>query len=308
MRWTMGRRSDNVEDRRGIGAAAAADRRAAASAASSSCSWPSTSASIPASCSRVAASPLRRRRRRQRPARGADDEIKQFVVGRARRHRGHLDASCSAGSDRDYQRADAGALLRRGPVGLRHRPAPPSGRSTAPPTSKRLYRPVLLPTTSSDRFGAPGDFAQAYVIAHEVGHHVQNLLGISGHGADDPRPQRRRREANALSVRIELQADCFAGVWAHHATATRQSSSRATSRKRSTPPPPSATTACRSSAEGRVVPESFTHGTSAQRVHGSAAASTPAKSASATPSPPAARNSSSPPVRRDARCRRGSDA
>ncbi len=69
--------------------------------------------------------------------------------------------------------------------------------------------------------GAPGDFAQAYVIAHEVGHHVQNLLGISAK-MDQMRGRASQSELNALNVRMALQADCFAGVWANHAQAARQ--------------------------------------------------------------------------------------
>ena len=71
------------------------------------------------------------------------------------------------------------------------------------------------------QLGAPGDFAQAYVIAHEVGHHVQNLLGITGK-VDQMRGRISQADSNALSVRLELQADCFAGVWANHAQNARQ--------------------------------------------------------------------------------------
>ena len=91
------------------------------------------------------------------------------------------------------------------------------------------------------QLGAPGDFALAYVIAHEVGHHVQNLLGIN----DQVMAQRGRMsetEFNQLMVRMELQADFLAGVWAHYARQTRLSSSRATSKRGSTPPARSATT------------------------------------------------------------------
>src|SRR5262245_55729466 len=89
------------------------------------------------------------------------------------------------------------------------------------PGDQKVYLDLSFFRDLSDRFGAPGDFAQAYVIAHEVGHHVQALLGIS------ERVQRARerggeREANALSVRLELQADCLAGLWAHHAQRARQ--------------------------------------------------------------------------------------
>ena len=86
-----------------------------------------------------------------------------------------------------------------------------------PRRREALYRPVVLPTTCRRAFGAPGDFAQAYVIAHEVGHHVQKLTGdLAGleaaRGGSSTRPT-----STAISVRMELQADCYAGVWAHHA-------------------------------------------------------------------------------------------
>ena len=105
-----------------------------------------------------------------------------------------------------------------------------SGRSTARPTRRSTSTSASIDELRA-RFGAPGDFAQAYVIAHEVGHHVQNLLGIVGK-VDATRSARRRGQANALSVRLELQADCFAGVWAHHAQRRARSSRPATSRRR----------------------------------------------------------------------------
>ena len=111
------------------------------------------------------------------------------------------------------------------------------------------------------RFKAPGDFAQAYVIAHEVGHHVQSLLGISEKVAAS-RQRGDRTVANALSVRQELQADCFAGVWAHHANRTRQVLEQGDLEE--------ALGAAAAIGDdrltgGRVSPESFTHGTSQQR-------------------------------------------
>lgn len=85
------------------------------------------------------------------------------------------------------------------------------------PLDSEVYLDLSFFQELDQRFGAPGDFAQAYVIAHEVGHHVQNLLGISDkvHRAEEN--ARSQEEVNALSVRLELQADCFAGVWAKHA-------------------------------------------------------------------------------------------
>ena len=115
------------------------------------------------------------------------------------------------------------------------------------------------------RFRAPGDFAQAYVIAHEIGHHVQNLLGISG---EVHRMKQRvgQAEANALSVRLELQADCLAGVWANRAQRGRNIIREAGDVEEAL----NAASAIgddtlQRQSRGTVVPESFTHGTSAQR-------------------------------------------
>ena len=85
------------------------------------------------------------------------------------------------------------------------------------PADGKLYLDLDFLSEMDRRLGAPGDFAQAYVIAHEVGHHVQNLLGISDAVRQAQRQQSSQREVNALSVRLELQADCLAGVWGHHA-------------------------------------------------------------------------------------------
>jgi predicted metalloprotease len=89
------------------------------------------------------------------------------------------------------------------------------------PADEKVYIDLEFYETLKTRFGAPGDFAQAYLIAHEVGHHVQNLLGISAM-MDRMLGRISQSELNALSVRMELQADCFAGVWAKHAQAARQ--------------------------------------------------------------------------------------
>ena len=112
--------------------------------------------------------------------------------------------------------------------------------------------------------GAPGDFAQAYVIAHEVGHHVQNLLGISAK-MQQMRGRVSQTEYNALSVRLELQADCLAGVWAHHAQSARQILEQGDVEEAMNAAAKIGDDALQRSAGGAVVPESFTHGTSAQR-------------------------------------------
>ncbi|HEY7363069.1 MAG TPA: neutral zinc metallopeptidase [Methylomirabilota bacterium] len=133
------------------------------------------------------------------------------------------------------------------------------------PADHKLYLDLDFFRALRDRFGAPGDFAQAYVIAHEVGHHVQTLLGIS-----EAVMARRQRvdsaTANALSVRQELQADCYAGVWAHHAHRTRQVLEAGDLEEALAAAAAIGDDRLQGQARGRVAPESFTHGTSAQRV------------------------------------------
>jgi predicted metalloprotease len=130
------------------------------------------------------------------------------------------------------------------------------------PGDEKVYLDLGFFTELKRRLGAPGDFAQAYVIAHEIGHHVQKLLGVEG------RVQRLRqqnpREANPLSVRLELEADCFAGVWAHSTEQRRivnQTDVNAAMRAAGAV----GDDRLQRMGRGYVNPESFTHGTSAQR-------------------------------------------
>ena len=130
------------------------------------------------------------------------------------------------------------------------------------PRDHKVYIDLSFYNDLRNKLGAPGDFAQAYVIAHEIGHHVQNLIGIAS-AIQAKRARLSRAAGNRLSVRMELQADCFAGVWAAHnksildrgdieeALNAANSIGDDTLQRRSS---------------GRVVPDSFTHGTSAQRV------------------------------------------
>jgi predicted metalloprotease len=113
-----------------------------------------------------------------------------------------------------------------------------------------------------ERFRAPGDFAQAYVIAHEVGHHVQNLLGLTSRVSQ---MQQRSSEAqsNQLSVRLELQADCFAGVWGHHTQIELEEGDVEEGLRAAAA---IGDDRLQSRSQGQVVPESFTHGSSEQRV------------------------------------------
>ena len=132
------------------------------------------------------------------------------------------------------------------------------------PGDQKVYIDLDFYKTLKDRLGAPGDFAQAYVIAHEVGHHVQNLLGISAK-MDQMRGRVSQAEFNALSVRLELQADCFAGVWANHAHAARQLLEQGDVEEAMNAAAKIGDDALQRAGGGAVVPDSFTHGTSAQR-------------------------------------------
>ena len=131
------------------------------------------------------------------------------------------------------------------------------------PGDHKVYLDLTFFRELDQRFGAPGDFAQAYVVAHEVGHHVQTLLGLSSR-VNQMRSRASETQANALSVRQELQADCYAGIWGHHAA------------KRDWLDPGDVEEGLRAAAaigddrlqkqgQGYVAPESFTHGSSAQR-------------------------------------------
>ena len=132
------------------------------------------------------------------------------------------------------------------------------------PADRQVFLDLSFFRELDQQFGAPGDFAQAYVVAHEVGHHVQNLLGVSTQ-VTQMQQRASEVEANALSVRLELQADCFAGVWGNHASSSdlldqgdaeeglRAAAAIGDDR-------------LQRQSRGAVVPESFTHGSSEQRV------------------------------------------
>jgi uncharacterized protein len=135
------------------------------------------------------------------------------------------------------------------------------------PADSHVYLDMAFFDTMAKRLGAPGQFAQAYVIAHEVGHHVQNQLGIA-EKVDTMRRRASEAQANALSVRVELQADCFAGIW------TQKSQGQANGWRLESGDIETALNAAsqigddnlQRKSRGQVVPESFTHGSSAQRV------------------------------------------
>ena len=138
-----------------------------------------------------------------------------------------------------------------------------AGSATGPfycPGDNKLYLDLSFFRALRDRFRAPGDFAQAYVIAHEVGHHVQFLLGLFNEG------RASRGASNDVSVRRELQADCFAGIWAHHADASRHILEAGDVEEALGAAAAVGDDRLQRQAGGRVAPETFTHGSSEQRV------------------------------------------
>ena len=132
------------------------------------------------------------------------------------------------------------------------------------PADRKVYIDLGFYETMKRQLGAPGDFAQAYVVAHEVGHHVQNLMGLTGK-VDSMRGRISEREQNALSVRLELQADCFAGIWAHHNQKSKAILEAGDIEEAMTAAAAIGDDALQRKSQGVVVPDSFTHGTSEQR-------------------------------------------
>jgi predicted metalloprotease len=132
------------------------------------------------------------------------------------------------------------------------------------PADQKIYIDLTFFRALSERFNAPGDFAAAYVLAHEVGHHVQNQLGVMAK-VDELRARMTPQQSNALSVRVELQADCYAGIWAHHAQRSRQVLEQGDLEEALRAAAAVGDDTLQTAARGRVVPESFTHGTAEQR-------------------------------------------
>lgn len=133
------------------------------------------------------------------------------------------------------------------------------------PGDRKVYIDLAFYDTLRTQLGAPGDFAQAYVIAHEVGHHVQNLLGVTAK-VDAQRGKISEQRMNALSVRLELQADCLSGVWAHQAQRQRQNLEPGDIEEALNAASKIGDDALQQPSSGTVRPETFTHGSSAQRV------------------------------------------
>ncbi len=134
------------------------------------------------------------------------------------------------------------------------------------PGDQKVYIDLDFYDVLRTRLGAPGDFAQAYVIAHEIGHHVQNLMGTSAK-LDAMRARLSQTQYNAMNVRLELQADCYAGVWANHAQRARQIIEAGDVDEALNAASQIGDDTLQRNASGHVSPESFTHGTSQQRTH-----------------------------------------
>jgi len=143
-----------------------------------------------------------------------------------------------------------------------------AGSATGPfycPGDDKVYIDLAFYQQLRQQFGAPGDFAQAYVIAHEIGHHVQNQLGVSGQ-VHQMQQRVSEEEANQLSVMLELQADFYAGLWAHHAQKMRQILEPGDLEEALNAAGAIGDDRLQMQGQGYVVPDSFTHGTSEQRI------------------------------------------
>lgn len=132
------------------------------------------------------------------------------------------------------------------------------------PGDERVYIDLGFYDTLKSKLGAPGDFAQAYVVAHEVGHHVQKLMGLT-QKVDEMRGRVSEGQGNALSVRLELQADCFAGLWTHHSQRGQGWLDKSDIDEALNAAAQIGDDTLQRRSQGHVVPESFTHGSSAQR-------------------------------------------
>ncbi len=255
MRWRSGRRSSNVEDRRGrgIGGRVAAGGGLATLVVIAVALLTGTD---PGDVADLVAGPQMSVEGPAGPP-PADDEQAQFVsvvlADTEETWRGLMPGLGLPGTD-------AGAVQPSAP-----RAAPPP-RPWGPSTARSTARSTSTWSRDLDqRFGAPGDFARAYVVAHEVGHHVQNLLGI----AEEVSARRQRAsaaEGNELSVRMELMADCLAGVWGYHAGAERDLLEAGDVEEGLRAAAAIGDDRMQRRTQGQVVPESFTHGSSEQRV------------------------------------------
>jgi uncharacterized protein len=260
MRWTMGRRSENIEDRRGMGVPLVAGGGIGTIAIILLALFFGIDPSVVLQTD----APQQPTPQAEAPttAPAGRDDLRDFVAV-VLADTEDTWRTLFRRMNREYR--DPRLVLFSGAV---QSACGMAGEAVGPfycPADQKLYLDLSFFRALRDRFGAPGDFAQAYVIAHEVGHHVQTLMGIS----ERVMAQRQRsdpRTANALSVRQELQADCLAGIWAHHANQARQILEQGDLEEALNAAAAIGDDRLQQRSQGRVVPESFTHGSSAQRV------------------------------------------
>jgi len=262
MRWQMGRRSDNIEDRRGVGMGGVAIGGGLGTVVLVLVAMflgVDPSVILQGGNTSVSTAPPAGERRAASPD---EEQLKDFV-------------SVILADTEDTWKEIFRRMNReyRDPTLVLFSGAVRSGCGAAQsavgpfycPMDQKVYLDLEFFRDLRDRFRAPGQFAQAYVVAHEVGHHVQNLLGIS----EKVRSMQSRggeREGNALSVRLELQADCLAGVWANTANRSRQILERGDVEAGLNAAAAIGDDRLQRQSGGVVVPDAFTHGSSAQRV------------------------------------------
>jgi uncharacterized protein len=261
MRWQMGRRSDNIEDRRGmpVGRGAVVGGGLGTVVLVLLAMYFGVDPSVILQGTDPGSSPPAPNVQ-QRPA--GDDQLRDFVsviLADTEDTWGELFRQMG----RQYQRPHL--VLFSGAVQSACGFAEAAVGPFYCPGDRKVYIDLSFYRDLRDKIGAPGDFAQAYVIAHEVGHHVQNLLGIAER-IQAARSRQSRAESNALHVRMELQADCLAGVWASNAQRARQILEAGDIEEGLNAASAIGDDRLQRQAQGRVVPESFTHGSSAQRV------------------------------------------
>jgi uncharacterized protein len=259
MRWRKGRESDNVEDRRGLRPASTLAGGGIGTVVILLVAW---YFGIDPSMLLQGGSPSGVQSQQPVPVSPADDESRRFVsVVLADTEDTWRDLFRRMGSA--YR--DPKLVLFSGAVQSACGFAQAAVGPFYCPADQKVYIDLGFFQELKSRFQAPGDFAQAYVIAHEIGHHVQNLLGISDQ-IESLRAHSSKAEANAMSVRLELQADCFAGVWAFHANKSRQILEAGDVEAALNAATAIGDDRLQMQSKGYVAPDSFTHGSSAQRV------------------------------------------
>lgn len=262
MRWQMGRRSDNIEDRRGMGMGGVAVGGGIGTIILVLIALylgVDPSVLLQGGGPEVSTAPPAVERRAPSPE---EEQLKDFVAVVL------ADTEDTWGDifrqmNREYR--DPKLVLFSGVIRSACGTAQSAVGPFYCPVDQKVYLDLSFFHDLRERFKAPGEFAQAYVIAHEVGHHVQALLGIS----EKVRAMQSRggeREANALSVRQELQADCFSGVWANNANRSRQILEQGDIEKGLNAAAAIGDDRLQRQSQGYVVPDAFTHGSSSQRV------------------------------------------